>query len=213
MSNVDICQAARAPRKGYERLFRYLVPNADGNLVLAFGGGWEPRMHSSEAMVQAIEVLPETKPVVRIDCGSDAEFVDWDSCIWSADKNFDGGSVIHSDSAVSQASPTMYDQGLYRTARCGKTIKYDFDMPDGLYVVHLKFAELWLKKLGKRPMDIEINGKKFWKAWDPSETAGKLGMTADLRAEDVTPDKDGKIHLRITAVGQNDAILQGIEIE
>ena len=213
MSNVDICQASRSPRRAYERLFRYLVPDADGNLVLAFTGGWEPGMHSGEAIVQAIEVLPETKPAIRVACGSDKEFIDWESCVWSKDTGFDGGLTISSDLPVSQASPTMYDQDLYRHARTGKTIRYDFDLPDGLYTVHLKFAELWIKDLGQRPMDIEINGKDFRKGWDPSQAAGKPGMAADLRAEDVTPGKDGKIHIRVVATGGNDAILQAIEIE
>ena len=123
------------------------------------------------------------------------------------------GSILSSTASVSQASPTLYDQGLYQTARSGRTIQYDFKLPDGLYIVHLKFAEMWLKEIGKRPMNIEINGKTFWKDWDPSMQAGKLGMTADLRAADITPGKDGRIHLRITSAGANDAIIQGIEIE
>ena len=40
-----------------------------------------------------------------------------------------------------------------------------------------------------------------------------MKMAADLRAEDVAPDKDGHITLRIRAAGANDAILQGIELE
>ena len=213
MTNVDICQAARGSKKAYEREFRYMVPNGDGKLVLKFTGGWEPMMKSSEAMVQAIEVLPEVKPSIRIDCGSDSEFIDWAGWTWSADSGFAGGQVIKSDSAVDQASPTLYDQGLYRTACSGKTINYSFSLPAGLYTVHLKFAELWLKEIGKRPMDIEINGRTFWKSFDPSKIAGKLGMTSDIRADDITPDKNGKISIKIKAAGANDAILQGIEVE
>ena len=213
MSNVDICQAARAPRKAYERVFRYLVPNANGKFVLKFTGGWEPMAESKEAMVQAIEVLPEAKPSVRVDCGSKSEFIDWAGWVWSADTGCTGGSCIESDAAVDQASPTLYDQALYRTARTGKTIGYSFELPDGLYTVHLKFAEMWLKSIGQRPMNIQINGKTYWKGFDPSKTAGKLGSTADIRAEDITPDKNGKITIKVSAAGANDAILQGIEIE
>lgn len=213
MSNVDICHAARGSNRAYERLFRYVVPNGDGKIVMQFTGGWEPRMQSSEAIVKAIEVLPEVKPSVRIACGRDKEFVDWASYIWSPDSGFAGGTAIHSDAVVSQASPTLYDQDLYRNARTGKTIDYAFDLPQGLYVVHLKFAELWMKEIGQRPMDIAINGMTFWSGWDPSRCAGKLGMTADLRAEYIVPGADGKIHIKVSAAGANDAILQGIEIE
>jgi hypothetical protein len=46
--------------------------------------GWEPLQQTDLAMVQAIEVLPEKRPTIRVDCGSDAEFVDWES-----DRKFD----------------------------------------------------------------------------------------------------------------------------
>ena len=90
---------------------------------------------------------------------------------------------------------------------------YTVSAMPGLYSVHLKFAELWLKEKGKRPMNIEVNGRRMREAWDPAEAAGELGMAADFRVEDVAPDKDGKIKIVLNAAGENDAILQGIEIE
>ena len=213
LRNFDVCQAARGPKRAYEQVFRYLVPDGAGRLVLRFSGGWEPSAQTAEAMVQAIEVLPELKTVVRIDVGSAQEFIDWSSFVWEGDRAYEGGSVIRSEAAVSQASPTLYDQELYRTARTGRSFSYRIAVPPGLYLVHLKFAELWLKEAGQRPMNIEINGRRFWSGWDPATAAGQLRMAADIRAEDITPNKDGLINIRITAAGANDAILQGIEIE
>ena len=57
LRNFDICQAARGSQTAYERVFRYLAPDADGRMELGFTGGWEPRQESDDAMVQAIEVL------------------------------------------------------------------------------------------------------------------------------------------------------------
>ena len=62
-------------------------------------------------------------------------------------------------------------------------------------------------------MDIGINGRVIWKAWDPATAAGQSGMAIDLRTLNITPDKDGFIKIRLRAVGKNEAILQGIEIE
>ena len=62
-------------------------------------------------------------------------------------------------------------------------------------------------------MNIEINGRRLWTNWDPLTAAGQAGMAANIRAEDITPDRDGFIQLRISSAGPNDAILQGIEIE
>ncbi len=213
LRNFDICQAAREPRRAFERVFHGLVPDGNGWLVLRFTSGWEPLAKSPEALVQAIEVLPELKPVVRIDAGSDREFIDWNSFVWEADSGYSNGGVLRSEASVTQASPTLYDQELYRTARTGKSFSYRFSVPAGLYTGHLKFAGLWLKEPGKRPMNIDINGQRFWSGWDPATAAGQLGMAADIRAGDITPDRNGRINIQITAASENDAILQGIEIE
>jgi hypothetical protein len=99
------------------------------------------------------------------------------------------------------------------TASAGKDFRYRFAVPPGLYTVHLKFAELWLKEPGLRPMDIEVNGHLVWRAWDPGAAAGQMRMAADVRTEDVTPDKEGAITIQLKAAGPNPAILQGIEVE
>ena len=72
---------------------------------------------------------------------------------------------------------------------------------------------MWFKEVGARPMDIEINNRLAWRGWDPSVQVEKVGMAADIRAEDITPDHQGRITIRVSAAGVNDAVLQGIEIE
>jgi hypothetical protein len=213
LTDFDIVHAAKGPRRAMERSFRNVVPNADGKIVLHFTAGWNPRRTPDDAMVQAIEILPEQKPAIRINVGSDAEFVDWNSCVWTADAHFAGGTTIQSAAPVVHASPTLYDQGLYRTARSARTFSYTLAAPPGLYTVHLKFAELWLTKAGERPMDIAINGRWVRKSWDPASAAGRTGMAADLRIDNITVDKDDHIVIGLRATGANDAILQAIEIE
>ena len=142
-----------------------------------------------------------------------------------------GGTLITGEGKVQQATPTLYDQELVRTARSGKTITYVIPMPDRLYSVHLKFAELWLKTdelqrsnthgdlwtgpKGKklRPVDISINGKLVAKDWDMGQWAEEDHFNADLRFDDIIPDKDGNIVIKLVAKGANDAVIQGIEIE
>ncbi|MBX7121457.1 MAG: malectin [Opitutaceae bacterium] len=163
-------------------------------------------------MVQAIEVLPELKSEVRIDEGAESPHVDWNSRVWSRDI-IGAGQTLTSSKPVAQASPTLHDQHLYQTARSGRELAYRVAAAPGLYSVQLKFAELWLAESDRRPMNIDINGHRFWTDWDPPTAAGQLAMAADLRAEDVTPDEKGEIVVRITAAGENDAILQGLAIE
>ena len=298
MTNVDIGQAARGWRQAYERDFRYLVPNAEGKLVLRFRGGFAPLAKTDQAMVQAIEVLPEIRPdasdartaipeglwrrfagavatpfhktaiaaarcdvlvcqaeksgrgevndaevnealvvpvaaerktvsaaavardlqpehraVVRIDAGATDEHIDWNGFVWNGDYGCGTGHVLSSSAPVSQAAPTLHDQHLYQTARAASVLVYTFTLPPGLYTVHLKFAELWLAQAGRRPMNITVNGRRIAENWDPASAAGQTGMAADLRAEDVTPDKANQITIKLEATGANEAIVQGIEIE
>jgi len=213
LRNFDICQHTRGFRKAGDRVFRYVVPNAEGKVVIRFAGGFEPWQQTDEAIVQAIEILPEPRTTMRVNCGDEADFVDWNSFVWSRDRGFLGGQEIRSASPVAQASPTLYDQAIYQHARSGREVSYALPLPPGLYSVHLKFAELWLAEPGKRPMDIEINGRTVWKSWDPGSEAGRVGMACDLREPNVTPGGDGRITIRVRAVGENDAILQGIEVE
>jgi len=213
LRDFDICQSVGGPNRACEKVFRYLVPDADGNIVLEFSGGWDPAQKTDEAIVQAIEILPEIKSPIRIDAGSEVAFVDWSSSVWSSDCGFDGGACLVSDAKVTQAAPTLYDQDLYRTARSGKHFRYTVAAAPGLYCVRLKCAELWLQDKGTRPMHIDVNGRRVREAWDAAEAAGELGMAADFMVEDVTPDRDGKIQIDFHAAGENDAIVQGIEIE
>ena len=163
--------------------------------------------------MQAIEILPEPTTTLRLNCGGETDFIDWNSFVWDRDACFQGGQAIRSERPVAQASPTLYDQALYHTARSGREVTYSLSLPPALYVVHLKFAELWLSEPGQRPMDITINGRMVWQAWDPGAAAGQVDMACDLREVNVAPDATGKITVCVRAVGSSDAIIQGIEIE
>jgi len=213
LKNFDVNQAARGPRRAYARVFRHLVPDANGQLVLDFSSGFDPVKKSDRAMVQAIEVVPEAFVALRFDCGAEGDHVDWSGEIWAKIKRPAKSRVLVSDRAVTQASPTLHDQKLYQTADTGRELVYRIAAPPGLYSVQLKFAELWLDQPGQRPMNIEVNGRPVRTDWDPATAAGLLGMAADIRAADIAPDKQGNITIRVTAAGKNDAILQAIAIE
>lgn len=217
LSDYDVCAMAKGWLKAHERTFRNLVPNEKGEIKLRFTSGFAPGLDvQPDAMVQAIEVLPEvTAQPQRIDVGSTEPFIDWAGAIWDADKVDESApdKFIQSSNPVQHASPTLYDQSLYQTARTGRKIELSLKAAPGLYTVHLKFAEMWLKEKGQRPMNIEINGQCFWKNWDPSAEAEMVNMAMDLRAEAITPDSKGQIKVTISACGENDAILQGLEIK
>ena len=212
LADFDIVQAAKGPRRAVERSFRNVVPGAEGKIILHLPPAGTPRGRRPTPWCKPLKCCPSRSRLFG-SMPAAAPFVDWNACLWTADAHFSGGTTIHSAAPVVHASPTLYDQELYRTARAAKTFGYTLAAPPGLYTVHLKFAELWLPQPGRRPMDIRVNGRLVRKSWDPAAAAGRIGMAADIRIDNITPDKEGRIRIGLRATGANDAILQAIEIE
>jgi hypothetical protein len=213
LENFDVCHAARGVGNSCDKSFYNIVPDASDCINLRFKGASSPVTEACKALVRAIEVLPELRSAVRINCGAESPFVDWNTDEWLADIHGEGGEALSAEADVKLATPTIWDQGLYRTARAGREISYNVSLPDGLYTLQLKFAELWLAKPGARPMDISVNGRLVRRGWDPAEAAGELAMATGIRIAEVTPGKDGCIRIGIVAAGENDAIIQAIEIQ
>ncbi|MFA6567988.1 MAG: malectin domain-containing carbohydrate-binding protein, partial [Victivallales bacterium] len=212
LEGFDVCHAMRSVGNSCEKTFHNIVPDASDCINLRFKGASGPLKKSCKALIRAIEILPGLRPAVRINCGSESSFVDWNTDEWLADAHYEDGATLKSDAEVKLATPTIWDQGLYRTARSGKQIVYKVSLPDGLYTIQLKFAELWLDRPGARPMDISVNGRVVKRGWDPAQAAGELAMATGIRVADVAPGKDGFISVRIVSSGGNDAIIQAIEI-
>jgi hypothetical protein len=212
LNDFDISQAGQGWRRGVDKAFHHVVPDAKGNIVIRCLGLSRYDGRTAEAMVQAIEILPEFRSCVRINAGSRKAFVDWNSFVWSADRCCSGGRVLHASVPVRQASPTLYDQPLYQTARAGRRLRYRIPVQPGLYAVHLKFAELWLPEKERRPMRVEIQGETVLRGFDPA-SADRRGMSSDRRFERIAPDARGIITITVIAEGGHDAILQGIEID
>lgn len=203
-SQFDIAEAALFTDGVCEQVFWNVLPDTDGHIHV------ELRAVCGEAQLQAIELAPVLPDTVRVNCGSDEPFLDWMGNLWQADPA--AGETLRSDVPVVQASPTLYDQGLYQTARCGQTLEYTLPVRDSFYSVHLKFAELWLPAGQTCPMDIYINGCCVRRRWDARSAAGYKNMAADLRFDAVSP-VDGAITVRICARGDYPAIIQAIELD
>ena len=62
-------------------------------------------------------------------------------------------------------------------------------------------------------MRVEINSRSVLQDFDPATVAKKRCMSADVRFEMIAPDVLGFITIKVISEDQQDAILQGIEIE
>jgi hypothetical protein len=89
---------------------------------------------------------------LRINAGGGA-YTDTAGNVWSADTGFFGGTTFSTGSPIKGT----VDQPLYQTQRQG-TFSYQFNMPNGDYLVNLKFAVLNNQAPGKNTFNVSING-------------------------------------------------------
>ena len=153
-------------------------------------------------MVQAIEVLPEQKPAIRINAGSEAEFVDWNSSVWTADAHFAGGTTITIRRAGGPCVADAVRSGVVPHGPLGKNIRLHACRTAGLVhgaseVCGVVVAKAWPAAdghYGQRAVGP--------KSWDPAAAAGRSGMAADIRIDNITPDKESHIAIGLRATGQ-----------
>jgi len=80
-------------------------------------------------------------------------YTDIQTQVWSADKNFSGGSTATTTHSIANTT----DPILYQTERYGN-FTYQFTVPNGTYNVVLKFAECYWTSVGRRIFNVSING-------------------------------------------------------
>ena len=200
---MDIIHDVRGKDKPFSKVYRYIVPNENGEIDITLG---------NNALINGIEIVPENDDVIHVNCGGE-DFVDWAGFVWNKDRYFDGGEAIAEKCEdFRQAAPTLYDRALYLTGRKGDDITYQIPVKEGIYSVQLKFTELELENENERPMDIYINNIKVKENFDALAYSMEKPMSADIRFDDVS-SVNGKITVRIVAKGNNPAIIRAIEID
>ncbi len=156
------------------------------------------------------EAAPAPVPkVIRIDAGSDTNYVDSEGNTWLADQGFADGEVITRDNDMPIANTK--DPALYRTEHYDMT-SFSENVPNGKYTVKLHFAETYdgITGPGDRVFSFNVGGQPEFKDFDVWVKAG-----GPQRAYDVTVDNvevtDGKLVITFTANVQSPEI-NGIEI-
>ncbi len=152
---------------------------------------------------------------VRIAAGSTRNYIDRAGKAWTADRYFTGGTPVR--------SPVQYiwrtqDPELYRSSRQGE-FSYAIPLKPGVYELRLHFAETFYGPEepggggeGSRVMAISANGRPLLSNIDVASDADG-SRTADVKVfTDITPDKDGSLHLGFSSVHGGRAMVCGIEI-
>ncbi len=151
---------------------------------------------------------------VRILAGTSRPYVDRSGKAWSADNYFAGGTPVRSP--VQHIWRTQ-DPTIYRSSRQGD-FTYDIPLKSGIYELRLHFAETFYGPEdngggeSSRVMTVSANGEPLLTDFDVFADA-EGGHTAEVKVfTDVSPAKDGFLHLGFSSAKGGRGMISAIEI-
>ncbi len=194
LTNFDILHET-APNTALDKTFPVNV--TDGVLNIVF------TTVTDNALVGAIEVLPSPSPTsVRLNIGGGA-YTDGSRQVWTADTGFSGGATYTTATTIAGTN----DPRLYQSVRYGN-FGYSLAVPNGVYRVTLKFAEVYWTSAGKRVFNVALEGQTLLTNFDILTQVAP--NTAVDRSFLVTVN-DGVLNIVFTTVADN-ALVGAIEV-
>jgi hypothetical protein len=177
------------------------------------------KLTANPANVNEVWTGPASEPAgadYRILAGyHGSPFIDRQGHTWNPDAYYRGGasSVIQRGDLV-EGGP---DPHLLKGRRAGR-FSYDIPLRPGTYELHLYFAETEFGQGNPggggdstRIFQVFINGNVRLDGFDPLGEAGRPNRLLDRVFKDISPDSDGKLHLRFEP-GNEAAFLNAIEL-
>ena len=132
------------------------------------------------------------------------------------DPNMVDGSTNQKKVKIDTTAANAAPEAVYQSERYSQDFSYIFEVPkDGRYQVRLHFAEIFDSEPGSRVEDISLNGRVVLKDFDILKVAGAMNKAVVKEFNDVAPDSQGTIVVRIAAASQSpdkNAKICGIEI-
>ena len=144
----------------------------------------------------------ENETVFAVNAGG-AQYVDATGVVYQGDARFSGGSTFTTTAAIAGTT----DDRLYQTSRYGN-FSYAIPVPNGDYLVTLKFTEVSYTKVGQRVFDVLMEGAEVLNNLDLVDEVGpKVAYDVTLPVH-VT---DGVLNIGFRSV-VNSAKVNGIVI-
>ena len=110
---------------------------------------------------------------IRVNAGGSA-YIDPSGNSWKADSNYTGGGALDTGSWIKgTTTPALYGSVRYGDAA------YNFPVPNGSYLVTLKFAEVSGLVAGQRVFNVKLNGAIVLLNFDIAAAAGGPGLAID----------------------------------
>jgi hypothetical protein len=194
------------------------------SLLIAFwflAGNRRPGMPTEKASLPSSNAMngtlsaPSEDGAIRILAGyTKSRYIDREGRVWSGDRYFNGGDASEAD--VPYVEGAM-DPSMFRTFRSGN-FSYDIPVKPGIYELRLTFVETTYgpdtdlsKGEASRVFSVLLNNQPILRDLDVLSDAGRDRRVLTRVFRDVTPDKDGKIHLAFRR--RNDqSIVSAIEL-
>ena len=145
----------------------------------------------------------------------DGAYTDLEGDMWSADQRYSSGSWGYTNSSSSTLSTKRAiggtdDDKLYQSQRANPT-EYRFDgLPNGVYEVDLRFAELQNRRAGTRLFDVIIENNLVLPSHD---VAGEVGSFYADKHVFFVPITDGQANIRFVGrAGSAPPIVNAIRV-
>jgi hypothetical protein len=182
-------------------------------LVLAvLAGVWAvPRSRRAVSRWMGTDRPPVLAPAsgdeIRIAAGDrSSAYIDTAGRMWLPDRYFTGGVTFHRPATHIARTE---DAELFQNGREGQFV-YAIPLRPGVYDLHLYFAETGVTSDTLRSVNIAINGQPAL-AVDVASDAGGVNTATMKVFKDVSPSKDGFLHLMFQGV-EPKSFLNAIEI-
>jgi subtilisin family serine protease len=166
----------------------------DAQLVIVGNGGRQP-----ETTVAVRLIVPAYQTGVN---AGGSRYVDAAGDTWQADKAFTAGSYGYMDNGKSTRNTTnkaiagTTEDGLYQSQR-ENAFEYRFaNVPNGVYEIDLRFAELKQQRPNKRLFDVIVENQLLLPAHDIALEVGSFAADNQVFNVRVT---DGTLNVRLVA--------------
>lgn len=207
LTNFDIFAQAGGAFIALDKSFPVSVTGGQISIQFGLGSANAPLVSAIEILQSGTATSPSPTPsvaAVRVNAGAGA-YTDPSTHTWSADTGYSGGNTWSTAAAIANTTtPT-----LYQTCRYG-VFTYSFAVPNGNYIVNLKFAEVSMTGPGQRVFNVAINGAAVLTNFDVFAQAG--GALRALDKSFPVSVTGGQIAIQFNLGSANAPLVNGIEI-